>query len=232
MKPISTRRILIVEDEPKLGRAVCDGFLADQFEAIHVLSGEEALFYLSRESFDLVILDIMLPGRSGLEVLELMRKDKRQTPVLLLTAKDQLDDKIAGFNAGADDYLVKPFAFAELLLRARAMLKRSKGESSLKITTKNLSLDLLTREVLVSGQRLDLTLREFELLEYLVRHKGEVVAREMLGNDVWKETSRSTTLDNVIDVHVARLRKKLEVCLIQPLIHTVRGVGFSFKDED
>lgn len=222
---------MVVEDERNLGGAIVAGFEAEGCKCSHVTSGEEALFCLSQETFDLLILDIMLPGRSGLEILSLIRKGGSQVPVLLLTAKDRLEDKISGFESGADDYLTKPFAFAELLARSRSLLKRVGHEASLSLQTPHLTIDLLTREVRLKGKKLELTLKEFELLEYLVRHRAEVVSREMLATDVWKESSRSTTLDNVIDVHMARLRKKLEAEFEGQLIHTIRGVGFSFRDE-
>jgi two-component system copper resistance phosphate regulon response regulator CusR len=224
--------ILLVEDEPNLGNAIASGLRAEDWSVTLLPSAEEALFLLSARKFDLLVLDIMLPGRSGLELLEAYRKAGNAGPVLLLTAKDRVEDKVQGFETGADDYLVKPFAFAELLARVKALLKRVKTETPLSLQTKNLKIDLLSREVKLAGKTLDLTVREFEILEYLTRHRREVVSREMLAKDVWRETSRITPLDNVIDVHMARLRKKLELAGNVSLIQTVRGVGFVLKDED
>ncbi|MGZ3652837.1 MAG: response regulator transcription factor [Bdellovibrionota bacterium] len=224
--------ILLVEDETNLGNAIANGLRAEDLTVTLVPSAEDALFLLNTKSFDLLLLDVMLPGRSGLELLEVYRKNGKEGPVLLLTAKDRIEDKVQGFESGADDYLVKPFAFAELLARVRALLKRVKSETPLSLQSKNLKIDLLSREVKLAGKKLDLTVREFEILEYLARHRREVVSREMLAKDVWRETSRITPLDNVIDVHMARLRKKLELAGNASLIQTVRGVGFVLKDED
>ncbi|MGZ3656927.1 MAG: response regulator transcription factor, partial [Bdellovibrionota bacterium] len=193
--------ILLVEDETNLGNAIANGLRAEDLTVTLVPSAEDALFLLNTKSFDLLLLDVMLPGRSGLELLEVYRKNGKEGPVLLLTAKDRIEDKVQGFESGADDYLVKPFAFAELLARVRALLKRVKSETPLSLQSKNLKIDLLSREVKLAGKKLDLTVREFEILEYLARHRREVVSREMLAKDVWRETSRITPLDNVIDVH-------------------------------
>jgi two-component system copper resistance phosphate regulon response regulator CusR len=224
--------ILLVEDEFNLGNAIAEGLRAEGLGVSLVHSAESAVFLMSEKRFDLLLLDIMLPGRSGLDLLQVYRKGGNEGPVLLLTAKDRVEDKVQGFESGADDYLVKPFAFAELLARVRALLKRTRTESTLQLQTKHLKIDLLTREVKLMGKTLELTLREFEILEYVTRHRREVVSREMLAKDVWKETSRITPLDNVIDVHMARLRKKLEAAGNGGLIETVRGVGFVLKDED
>ena len=198
--------IHLVEDELNLGNAIAEGLRAEGFYVSLLPSAEDAIFLLNEKKFNLLLLDIMLPGRSGLELLQAYRKGGSESPVLLLTAKDRLEDKVQGFETGADDYLVKPFAFVELLARVRALLKRVKTETTLQLQTKNLKIDLLTREVKLMGKSLELTLREFEVLEYITRHRREVVSREMLAKDVWKETSRITPLDNVIDVRAIRLR--------------------------
>jgi DNA-binding response OmpR family regulator len=180
----------------------------------------------------LVILDVMLPGRSGIEILSAMRKHGLKTPVLMLTARDAIEDRVRGLDTGADDYLVKPFAFPELLARIRALSRRGSPESSAgRLRIADLELDVIGRSVARAGQTLDLTAREFELLEYLVRHQGHVVSREMLTRDVWKEPGRHTPLDNVIDVHVARLRRKVDDQFPQKLVQTVRGVGFVVREE-
>ena len=151
----------------------------------------------------------MLPGRTGIEVLNTLRRQGDKTPVLLLTAKDAIEDRVLGLDSGADDYLVKPFALEELSARIRALLRRNRSESSSTLSIGNLEIDFARRTVNRNGQRIELTVREFELLEYLARNHGRVVSREMLARDVWKETARATPLDNVIDVHIARLRRKI-----------------------
>jgi DNA-binding response OmpR family regulator len=173
----------------------------------------------------------MLPGRSGLEILTTIRQHGVKTPVLMLTARDAIEDRVRGLDTGADDYLVKPFAFPELLARIRALSRRGSPEASPKLRIGDLEVDVVGRAVTRAGQELDLTAREFELLEYLVRHQGHVVSREMLTRDVWKEAGRHTPLDNVIDVHVARLRRKVDDQFARKLVHTVRGIGFVVRDE-
>ncbi|MCL5743519.1 MAG: winged helix-turn-helix domain-containing protein [Acidobacteria bacterium] len=191
----------------------------------------DGFFQLSSEQFDLLILDLMLPGRSGLQVLEAARKQGLRIPVLVLTAKDAIEDRVRGLDAGADDYLVKPFAFPELSARVRALLRRSKTEPAVVLRIQDLEMDLVSRTVKRAGRTIELTVREFELLEYLLRRQGEVVSREMLGRDVWKEPERPTPLDNVIDVHMVRLRRKIDEGFDSKLVHTVRGVGFTLKTE-
>jgi DNA-binding response OmpR family regulator len=171
----------------------------------------------------------MLPGRDGLQILTSVRKSGVETPVLLLTARDTLEDRVTGLNLGADDYLSKPFAFAELLARIRALLRRGRPGDSLRLGSGDLDIDLVTRKVTRGGQTVELTAREFELLEYLVRHEGQVVLRDTLVREVWKETARGTPLNNVIDVHIARLRRKVDLDQPVKLIHTIRGVGFMLK---
>jgi DNA-binding response OmpR family regulator len=225
-------RILVIEDEPKVGRALREGLQAEDYDVTLAPTGEEGFFLASSQSFDLIVLDILLPGRDGLEVLGALRRQGVERPVLLLTAKDAIEDRVAGLDAGADDYLVKPFAFAELSARIRALLRRGKPEAAAPLRIDTLEMDPVSRTVHRSGQRIDLTTREFDLLEFLVRNKGRVVSREMLARDVWKETSRATPLDNVIDVHVARLRRKIDDQFSRKLVHTVRGVGFAIREEE
>jgi DNA-binding response OmpR family regulator len=224
------RRILIVEDEPKVAEALRSGLAEEGYEAFVCCTGEEGFYRASSESFDLLILDRMLPGRDGLEILRTLRTRGLLMPVLVLTARDSVEDRVDGLNAGGDDYLVKPFAFSELLARVRALLRRSRADQALMLTLADLTLDITTRKVTRAGSPVDLTGREFELLEYLVRRQGVLVSREMIARDVWKETSRGTPLDNVIDVHIARLRKKIDVESAPKLIHTVRGVGFIARE--
>lgn len=223
-------RILIVEDEPKVAGALREGMEGDDYEVAVAATGEDGFFLVSTQPFDLVVLDWMLPGRSGFEILTGMRQRGIDTPVLILTARDALEDRVAGLDAGADDYLVKPFALSELLARVRALLRRTRADRSASLKAADLELDPVTREVTRGGEKLALTAREFELLEYLVRHKGVIVSREMLARDVWKEPFRGTPLDNVIDVHVTHLRKKVDQGFAVKLLHTVRGVGFVVKE--
>jgi DNA-binding response OmpR family regulator len=224
-------RILIIEDEEKVAAALREGLEAERYEVSIAATGEEGFFLANRESFDLVLLDLMLPRRDGIEVLSTLRQRGLQTPVLILTARDTVQDRVQGLDRGGDDYLVKPFAFPELLARIRALLRRGRTEQVQKLRQDDLEMDIATRKVARGAQTLDLTLKEFEILEYLLRHRGYVVSREMLARDVWKVTSRATPLDNVIDVTIARLRRKLDDPFGKTLLHTVRGVGFVLGGE-
>lgn len=225
-------RILVIEDELKLAKALQEGLQAEPHQVALAHTGEEGFFLVQTEPFDLVLLDVMLPGRNGIEILAAMRGRGLKTPVLLLTARDAVEDRVRGLDAGADDYLVKPFAFPELLARIRALGRRGAPETNLRWQVGDLEVDAVGRTVARGGQALELTAREFELLEYLVRHQGHVVSREMLARDVWKEVGRHTPLDNVIDVHVARLRRKVDEQFERKLVHTVRGVGFVVREEN
>lgn len=224
-------RILVIEDEPKLAEALREGLEQEAYDVALAPSGEEGFYLLHSGGFDLVILDVMLPGRSGLEILPQVRKDGFGIPVLMLTARDSIDDRVRGLDAGADDYLVKPFAFPELLARLRALLRRGVPDKSAEMSVGSLVINLAARSVLREGRPIDLTAREYELLEYLFRNQGIVVSREMLARDVWQETARATPIDNVIDVNVARLRRKVDEGFTPKLIHTVRGVGFVLREE-
>jgi two-component system, OmpR family, copper resistance phosphate regulon response regulator CusR len=224
-------RILIIEDEDKMAKALRAGLEADQFSVSVAHTGEEGFFLASTETYDLVILDLMLPRRDGMEVLAAFRQRDVSVPVLILTSKDTVRDRVLGLDAGADDYLVKPFAFSELLARIRALLRRGKPELGDKLRLADLEMDAAGRSVFRDGKELALTAREFDLLEYLLRQQGRVVSREMLARDVWQETARYTPLDNVIDVHIAHLRRKLDEPFRKRLLHTVRGVGFVLREE-
>jgi len=223
-------RILVVEDESKVAKALKEGLEAEHYEVSVARTGEEGFFLIHAQTFDLVVLDLMLPGRDGLEVLITLRKRGLQTPVLILTAKDTVEDRVIGLDAGADDYLVKPFAFPELLARIRALIRRGRSDQVLRLKIADLEMDLVTHKVTRGNQVLQLTVREFELLEYLLRHQGYVVSREMIARDVWQEPSRATPLDNVIDVHIARLRRKVDGPFEARLLKTVRGVGFVLRE--
>ena len=224
-------RVLVVEDEQKVADALREGLESEQYEVVVERSGEGAFFRLTTESFDVILLDLTLPGRDGLQILRTIRARGVDTPVLVLTARDTLEDRVIGLDSGADDYLVKPFAFEEMLARVRALVRRGRTSEMLRFTTADLELDLVARKVTRAGQPIELTVREFELLEFLMRYQGQVVSRGMLVREVWKETARSTTLDNVIDVHIARLRRKVDVDFAPKLIHTVRGVGFVLRED-
>jgi two-component system copper resistance phosphate regulon response regulator CusR len=223
-------RVLVVEDEMKVANALREGLEGEKFEVVVERTGEGAFFRVNTESFDIILLDLTLPGRDGLEILQALRQRGVKTPVLVLTARDSLQDRVTGLDAGADDYLVKPFAFAELLARIRALVRRGRVAETPRLSVGDLEMDLVTRKVTRSAQAVELTVREFELLEYLLRYHGQVVSRETLARDVWKETARTTPLDNVIDVHIARLRRKVDLDQSIKLIHTVRGVGFMLRE--
>jgi two-component system copper resistance phosphate regulon response regulator CusR len=223
-------RILVVEDEQKVADALREGLEDERYDVVVERTGEGAFFRVNTETFDVVLLDLTLPGRDGLEILRALRQRRMETPVLVLTARDSLEDRVTGLDAGADDYLVKPFAFAELLARIRALVRRGRVADAPRLTVGDLEMDLVTRKVLRGGRPVDLTVREFELLEFLMRYPSQVVSRETLARDVWKETARTTPLDNVIDVHIARLRRKVDLEHGVKLIHTVRGVGFMLRE--
>ncbi len=225
-------RILLVEDEVKVARALREGLEAESYETVVANNGEEAFFLATTQPFDLLLLDLMLPGRSGLEILAALRQRGFQTPVLVLTAKDSVEDRVQGLDSGADDYLVKPFAFPELLARIRALTRRGRGDQAARWKLADLDLDCATRKVTRHQQEIDLTPKEFDLLEFFMRHQGHIVSREMLTRDVWQATARATPLDNVIDVHIARLRKKIDDPYEKKLLRTIRGVGFLLSEEE
>jgi two-component system, OmpR family, copper resistance phosphate regulon response regulator CusR len=198
-------RVLVVEDERKLARVLSSALEAEHYEVVVASTGEDGFFRANAEGFDLIVLDVMLPGRSGLEILQTLRQRRVETPVLILTARDGVDDRVLGLDLGADDYLVKPFALPELLARIRALLRRGRPSEVFRLKVADLELDVVARRVARGKRSIDLTARELELLEYLLRHQGHLVSREMLARDVWKEPHRATPLDNVIDVQIARL---------------------------
>lgn len=223
-------RILVVEDERKIAEILVSALQAEHYDVVVAPTGEDGFFRANAEVFDLVLLDLMLPGRSGLEILQTLRQRHVETPVLILTARDGVDDRVLGLDLGADDYLVKPFAIPELLARVRALLRRGRPSDVFRLKASDLELDLVARRASRGDRLLDLTVREFELLEYLLRHQGHLVSREMLAREVWREPRRATPLDNVIDVQMTRLRRKVDTQGAPRLIHTVRGVGFVLRE--
>jgi DNA-binding response OmpR family regulator len=223
-------RVLVVEDERKLAQVLSSALQAEHYDVVVAATGEDGFYRANAERFDLVVLDLMLPGRNGLEILKTLRQRHVETPVLILTARDGIDDRVLGLDLGADDYLVKPFALPELLARIRALLRRSRPSEVFRLKAADLAVDLVARRVVRGDRAIELTGREFDLLEYLLRHQGHLVSREMLARDVWKEPRRATPLDNVIDVQMTRLRRKVDLEGAPRLIHTVRGVGFVLRE--
>jgi DNA-binding response OmpR family regulator len=224
-------QILIVEDERKFACVLQQGLEEEGYAVTVVSSGEEALRRIENVAPDLVLLDVMLPKRNGISTLRELRRNGFSAPVLLLTALDSVADRVLGLDVGADDYMVKPFAFPELLARVRARLRRPSANEQSVLDFAGLHMDLAGRKATRDGVALDLTSREFDLLEYLVLNRGRVASREMLIRDVWRETLRYTSLDNVIDVQVARLRRKIDDPFQNKLLRTVRGVGFVLREE-
>lgn len=221
-------RILVVEDEQKVASFIQKGLQEEGYAVDLALDGEEGLAMALDGVHDLVVLDIMLPKRDGLVVLGELRQRRIQTPVLLLTARDAVADRVTGLDTGADDYLVKPFAFDELLARIRALLRRRSGDRLALLTVANLTLDPATREVRRGGRKIELTPKEYALLEYLLRNKGRVLSRALIAQHVWDYAFDSTT--NVIDVYINYLRKKVDVDFTPRLIHTVRGAGYVLRE--
>jgi DNA-binding response OmpR family regulator len=222
-------RILIIEDERKLADAIGEGLRGNGYEVALAHSGESGVRHLYDNSVDLILLDVMLPRVGGLEVLREIRRNGFKIPVLILTSKGSVEDRVRGLDSGADDYLVKPFAFPELLARLRALHRRANPESPSVLQIADLKMDTRGHTVVRGDIPIDLTGREFELLEYLLANRGTVVSREMVARDVWKTTVRYTSLDNVIDVHIARIRRKIDDPFPAKLLHTVRGVGFILR---
>jgi two-component system copper resistance phosphate regulon response regulator CusR len=223
--------ILIVEDDPKTAHALAAGLRGEGYEVTVAVTGDEGLALSTARKFDGIVLDWMLPGADGLQILKQARAQGSRSAVLLLTARDSVADRVLGLDSGADDYLTKPFAFTELLARLRVLLRRSGERESQTRDIGDLHVDLINRHVTRTGRRIALSPREFDLLAYLARHQGQTVSRQMLARDVWRELQRATPLDNVIDVHIAHLRRKLDDGFATKLLHTVRGVGFVLKEE-
>ncbi len=223
--------LLLVEDEPKVASALEKGLEGEGYRVDVALRGDRGLDLARQGGYALVILDLMLPGLGGLEILRAMRGEGNPSKVLVLTARDAVEDRVLGLDTGADDYLVKPFAFAELLARVRALLRRGGGEPHRVLRAGPVEVDLSARWAKVDGEAVELTRREFDLLAFLVRNRGRVVTREMLVREVWREAPTSIPMDNVIDVYVSRLRKKVDCGSEESLIRTVRGVGFILEGD-
>jgi len=223
-------RILVVEDEKKVASFIKRGLEEEKYEVITVHDGEEGLKAALEKTFDLVVLDVMLPKKDGVTVMKELRGKKVMTPVLMLTAKDSVEDIVAGLDSGSDDYLTKPFAFAELLARVRALLRRSEMDRGAEIRFSDLRLDPVTHKVWRKEKEIDLTAKEYALLEYLMRNPNQVLTRTMIAEHVWDYTFDSFT--NIIDVYVNYLRKKIDRDADKKLIHTVRGVGYILKEEE
>jgi heavy metal response regulator len=221
-------RILVVDDEKKVASFLKRGLEEEYYAVDCAYDGEEALFMVEANDYDLMILDIMLPQIDGLEVLERVRDKGLPLPVLMLTAKDSVEDVVKGLDAGGDDYLTKPFAFAELLARVRALLRRKEQRPAGALQVADLVLDPIAHEVRRGGEEVELTAKEYALLEYLMRHANRVVTRTMISEHVWDYHFDSMT--NVIDVYVNHLRKKIDHNSSRGLIHTIRGVGYMLKE--
>lgn len=222
-------RILVVEDDRKIASFVVNGLKQSGFAVDHCADGEEGLVLAQSTPFDAAVVDIMLPKLDGLTLVQTLRRNNIQTPVLILSAKATVDDRVKGLQAGGDDYLVKPFAFSELLARLQALIRRAtKAPEPTRLTLGDLTLDLLTREVHRAGQKIELQAREFSLLEFLMRHPGRPVTKTMILEHVWDYSFDPQT--NVVDVLVFRLRNKIDKDFPRKLLHTIRGVGYVLKN--
>ncbi|MBI4389177.1 MAG: response regulator transcription factor [Nitrospinae bacterium] len=221
-------RILIVEDDKKVAGFIKKGLEEETYAVDVAHDGEEGQYMGEQNQYDLIILDIMLPKVNGMDVLTGLRKSKIDAPILLLTAKDSVEDKVKGLNKGADDYLTKPFAFSELLARIRVLLRRGKAETKTVLQCGDLTLDLVSHKVRRGGEDIDLTGKEYSLLEYFMRNQEKVLTRTMIAEHVWDYNF--DTFTNVIDVYINHLRKKIDKNYSRKLVHTLRGVGYVMKD--
>ena len=222
-------KILVIEDEKKVANFLQKGLKEEQFVVDVAYDGLEGEHLATANDYDLILLDIMLPGKDGIEILKTLRQQQINIPVIMLTAKEMVEDKVEGFNAGCDDYISKPFSFEELLVRIRAVLRRGSGALSNVLTFADLTLDLITHKVIRDGREIELTAKEYTLLEYLVRNPNRVLTRTMIAEHVWDYNYDSFT--NVIDVYINYLRNKVDRGFATKLIHTVRGVGYVLKEE-
>lgn len=222
-------RILVVEDEPGVAQFIQQGLTEAGYAIDVARDGAEGLDYALAKTYDAIVLDIMMPKLNGLEVLRELRNQRIKTPVLLLTARDGVDDRVQGLDSGADDYLVKPFAFPELLARLRALLRRPPLQSDAILQVGDLAMDVSRHEVRRAGQVIELSQREFALLELLLRHPNQVLTRTQIMEHVWNFNFYAET--KVVDVYIGYLRRKLEADFADPLIHTIRGVGYKLRAE-
>lgn len=220
-------RVLVIEDEQKMADLIKRGLEEEGMEVDTAYDGDSGLEIAKSGNHDLIVLDLGLPGRDGLEISHELRESGLKTPILILTAQDSTEMKVRGLDSGADDYLTKPFAFAEMLARIRALLRRTQSEDTTKLQIGDLVLNLINRRVSRAGNEVQLTNKEFSLLEYFMRHPDEILSRETLSEKVWEETF--DTLTNVIDVYINYLRNKVDRQYEPKLIHTVRGIGYMFK---
>ena len=223
-------RILVAEDEKDLNRVIVKELIKNHYSVDACYDGQEALDYIRCAEYDAIILDIMVPIMSGTEVVHALRKEKNPVPILFLTAKDSIEDRVAGLDIGADDYLVKPFAFDELLARIRAMIRRNSGNPDHCLTEANLKVDCNTRCVYRDNIEIELSNKEFAILEYLIRNKGIVLSRERIEQHVWNYDYEGGS--NVVDVYIRYLRKKIDDAYEPKLIHTIRGSGYVLKVKD
>jgi heavy metal response regulator len=223
-------RLLLIEDEEKVSRFIVKGLVAERFAVDVASEGDKGLEMARTYSYDLIILDLMLPGLSGTEVLRVVRRQNEHVPVLVLTARDAVNDKVRHFELGADDYLTKPFAFAELLVRVKALLRRGAVSRANTLRVADLEIDRLTQQVRRGGLRIELTGKEYALLEYLMTNAGRVLSRTMIIEHVWDQSFDGAT--NIVDVYVRHLRNKIDDPFERKLIRTVRGVGYAIGGEE
>ncbi len=229
VKELQLMRILLVEDEKKVADIIVRGLRAERYAVDVCHDGQSGWEAANTYDYDLIILDLMLPGLTGTEILERVRRKNQQVPVLILTARDGVDDKIKNFETGADDYLTKPFAFAELQVRIKALLRRGPVNRSSVLRVGDLEIDRLSQKVKRAGKKIELTAKEYSLLEYLATHPGRVFSRTMIIEHVWDQSFEGLT--NIVDVYVRHLREKLDDAFPVKLLRTVRGVGYSLSDE-
>jgi heavy metal response regulator len=222
-------RILVIEDEKKVATFIKKGLVEEHYAVDTAFDGEEGLYLAEINEYDLIVLDLMIPKIDGFGVLKKIRERKNNVPILVLTAKDSIEDTVRGLDAGCDDYLTKPFAFAELLARIRALLRRDKKEKESVLRIADLSLSIVTHKVMRQGKEIELTSKEYALLEYFMRNPEKVLTRTMISEHVWDYHFDSNT--NVIDVYVNYLRKKIDKDFDPKLIHTIRGIGYMMKKE-
>jgi two-component system, OmpR family, copper resistance phosphate regulon response regulator CusR len=219
-------RLLLVEDDPRIARFVAKGLREQAYAVDIAATGDDALYQADINSYDLIILDVMIPGRNGFEVCRELRRSGQSVPILMLTARDAVEDRIAGLDHGADDYLTKPFEFRELLARLRALLRRSAEIRPAQIVVADLILDTGAQSVSRAGHNIPLTTKEYALLEFLARNTGRVVGRAEIAEHVWDETF--DPFSNLIEVYVNRVRRKIDFASVKPLLHTRRGAGYFF----